>query len=63
MFNLGVILGERGELEEAEAFYREAAEAGDADAMVNLAVVLEQRGEVEEADAWRVEADRGAESA
>ena len=52
MYNLGVLLKQRGELGEAECWYREAAAAGDSDAMNNLGMLLKQRGELGEAESW-----------
>ncbi|MGH3927789.1 MAG: tetratricopeptide repeat protein, partial [Pseudonocardiaceae bacterium] len=45
-------LKDRGELADAEAWYRTAAEAGNPHAANNLGVLLEQRGEPGEAEAW-----------
>ncbi len=62
MFNLGVILRERGgeqDLIDAEAWYRKAAQAGYSRAMNNLRVLLEQRGgeqDLIDAEAWYREA-------
>jgi len=52
MANLGVLLHERGENAEAEAWFRRAAEAGYSEAMVNLGVLLRDRGETDAAEAW-----------
>src|SRR4051794_21454177 len=52
MSNLGYLLEERGEVEEAEGWYRRGADAGDGKAMSNLGYLLEKRGEVEEAERW-----------
>ena len=49
---LGLLLQQRGRLEEAETWYRRAAEAGDGRAMHNLGVLLGLRGELGEADTW-----------
>ena len=49
--NLGSLLHERGELEEAEAAYRRGDERESADAAYNLGVLLYERGELEEAEA------------
>jgi hypothetical protein len=43
MFNLGVLLQQRGDLAEAEAWYRRAADADDTRAMSYLGVLLQQR--------------------
>jgi TPR repeat protein len=51
MYNLGVLLVERGELGEAEECYRRAA-AGHTSAMYNLGKMLQRRGESEEAEGW-----------
>ena len=42
----------RGQLQEAEQWFRRAAEAGDTDAMNNIGVVLEQREQLLEAEQW-----------
>lgn len=41
--NLGVLLYERGEADEAEAWLRRAAEAGNSDAQHNLDLLLTDR--------------------
>jgi len=51
-FNLGVLLRKRGELDEAETWWRPPASAGVASAMSNLGTLLEERGELEEAEIW-----------
>ena len=50
--NLGLLLKERGEVGEAETWWRRAAEAGDTDAQHNLGLLLDGRGEVGEAESW-----------
>ncbi|MEV0773798.1 tetratricopeptide repeat protein, partial [Nocardia salmonicida] len=50
--NLGFLLEQRGDLDEAEAWFRTAIEAGDNDAMTNLGLLLERRGDLVEAEAW-----------
>ena len=52
MSNLGVLLDERGEVTEAEDWYRKAADLGHPAAMYNLGVHLEERGEETEAEDW-----------
>ena len=44
--------GEKGDPEEAEEFYRRAAEAGHVGAMVNLGILLRTQDRPDEADAW-----------
>jgi tetratricopeptide (TPR) repeat protein len=56
-YNLGVLLEQRGELQEAEAAYRRADERGDAKGASNLGVLLVQRGELQEAEAAYRRAD------
>jgi TPR repeat protein len=52
MDRLGVLRGDRGELAEAEGWWRRAADAGDSDAMDKLGVLLHDRGELDEAEVW-----------
>ncbi|MFJ4649810.1 serine/threonine-protein kinase [Nocardia sp. NPDC088792] len=52
MVRLAAMLKNRGELAEAELWYRKAAEAGDMVAMYALADLLRRRGEQTEADQW-----------
>jgi TPR repeat protein len=52
MYSLGELLHDRGELDDAEAWYRRAADAGDSDAMDKLGVLLHDRGELDEAEVW-----------
>jgi Flp pilus assembly protein TadD len=61
MNNLGVLLKQRGELDEAETWHRRAADNGHTDAMNNLGVLLHERGELDEAETWhrRVDAAGG----
>jgi tetratricopeptide (TPR) repeat protein len=47
-----VLLGEQGRQDQAEQWYRKAADAGDADAMVNLGALLAERGEEDQAGQW-----------
>ncbi|KND26905.1 tetratricopeptide repeat protein [Streptomyces anulatus] len=51
MVNLGVLLAETGRAEEAEASFRQAADAGHSNAMVNLGILLAKVGRAEEAKA------------
>jgi tetratricopeptide (TPR) repeat protein len=46
------LLGEQGRQDQAEQWYRKAADAGDADAMVNLGALLAERGEEDQAGQW-----------
>ncbi len=60
MYTLGLILRERGELAEAEGWYRRAADAGQREAMLNLGLLLHERGELAEVETWwRRAADAG----
>jgi hypothetical protein len=66
MYNLGILLEERagkGDLAEAEQWYRRAADQDYADAMTNLGVLLHERGDaasLAEAEQWyRRAADQG----
>ncbi|MEU8374125.1 tetratricopeptide repeat protein, partial [Micromonospora sp. NPDC048894] len=53
MNNLGILLKQRGDSqEEAEQWYRRAADTGHTDAMYNLGILLEQRGSQDEAEQW-----------
>ncbi|MEV0098028.1 caspase family protein, partial [Nocardia sp. NPDC050789] len=52
MTNLGQLLEQRGQLDEAEAWYRRAADAGEPVAMTNLGQLLEQHGKMSEAGPW-----------
>ena len=56
-FDLGVLLGARGALAEAEAAFGRADERGDAVAAFNLGVLLEERGALAEAEAAYRRAD------
>ena len=42
----------RAKQDQAEQWYRKAADAGDADAMVNLGALLAERGEEDQAGQW-----------
>jgi uncharacterized protein len=60
MLNLGLLMRERGELGEAETWWRRAADAGTSEAMFNLGLLLHERGELGEAETWyRRAADAG----
>ncbi|MFI6573967.1 caspase, EACC1-associated type [Nocardia fluminea] len=60
MASLGFNLAQRGELAEAEAWWRKAAYAGDSRGMTCLGWLLAQRGEQAEAETWwRKAADTG----
>ncbi|GLZ78192.1 hypothetical protein Afil01_29990 [Actinorhabdospora filicis] len=52
MYNLALLLTERGDLDEAETWYRRAADTGNTDAMNNLGLLLKQRGDLDEAGVW-----------
>jgi TPR repeat protein len=57
---LGLLLVERGQLAEAETWYRAAIAAGDVDAIVNMAHLLSYAGRGDEAEQLlRVAAERG----
>jgi TPR repeat protein len=51
-FNLGLFLNERGDVDEAEAWYRQAADAGDPRGLNNLGVQFEKRIGLEAAETW-----------
>jgi TPR repeat protein len=53
MYNLGILLNQRGDFTEAETWYRSAANTGDTDAMSNLgSLLLKERGDLTEAETW-----------
>jgi tetratricopeptide (TPR) repeat protein len=52
MTNLGWLAEQRGDRQEAERWYRQAAGAGNARAMNNLGWLAEQRGDRQEAERW-----------
>lgn len=52
MVSLGLLLRGRGDLAQAETWFRRAAKAGDSDAMVKLGALLEERGDVTQAKIW-----------
>jgi len=53
MNSLGLLVEyQRGELDEAQTWYRRAAEAGHSEAMFNLGALLRGRGESDEAETW-----------
>ncbi len=52
MYNLGGLLREQGEAEEAEEWFGKAVAAGDTAAMVNLGVLLREQGRDGEAEEW-----------
>lgn len=59
-YNVGVLLGERGDLQGTEAAYRRADERGDPDAAANLGDLLKARGDVKGAEAaYRRAGERG----
>jgi uncharacterized protein len=51
-FNLGVLLGEEGQPEEAEYWYRKAIDAGHSGAAFDLADLLRKQGRLKEAEPW-----------
>ena len=51
MNNLGLLLAEAGRTEEAEQWYRRAAEAGHIKAMYNLGLLAKGQGQPDEAEA------------
>ncbi|MFE6863461.1 protein kinase [Nocardia sp. NPDC057668] len=60
MFGLALVLHRRGKIIEAEAWYWQAADAGNTDAMHGLGYLLNERGEVTEAETWwRKASDNG----
>jgi TPR repeat protein len=60
MYNLGVVLSERGNDSEAEEWLRKAADAGDALAMAGLGILRGKHGNDSEAEGWfRKAADAG----
>ncbi|MGP8000451.1 MAG: tetratricopeptide repeat protein [Streptosporangiaceae bacterium] len=55
-----VLPGEQGEEDQAVRWYRQAADAGDADAMVSLGALLRKQGKEDQAMRWyRQAADAG----
>ena len=52
MNNLGLLLKDRGDLDEAESWWRRAADGGHTDAMNNLGLLLKDRGDLDEAESW-----------
>jgi TPR repeat protein len=52
MFNLGRLAKVEGRLEEAEHWWRAAAQAGDPDAMNSLGVLLSNNKMLDEAERW-----------
>ncbi|MFB7720186.1 serine/threonine-protein kinase, partial [Nocardia sp. NPDC056100] len=52
MLNLGVLLQDRGDLAEAESWFRKAIDAGNTIAMDELGFLLKQRGDLAEAESW-----------
>jgi uncharacterized protein len=51
-FNLGVLLSEKGQLEEAKTWYRKAIDAGHSGGAFDLADLLRKQGRLEEAELW-----------
>jgi len=52
MHSLGNLLRQRGELDQAETWYRRAIDGGSTEAMNDLGSMLEQRGKFGEAESW-----------
>lgn len=52
LHELGLLWMRRGDLAEAEVWFRKAAAAGDVVAMQSLGALFYQRGELDEAEAW-----------
>ena len=52
MYNLGVLLQERGDLNGAKTWWTKAADLGHPGAMHNLGVLLKERGNLNGADTW-----------
>ena len=64
MVNLGALLGEQGEEDQAMQWYRKAGNAGNTSAMVSLGVLLRKQGKEDQAMQWyRKAADAGNTSA
>jgi uncharacterized protein len=51
-YNLGTLLGRRGDLNEAELWLRKAADAGHHGGEGNLGLLLKLRGDLDEAELW-----------
>jgi TPR repeat protein len=51
-YNLGVLFHERGELQQAERWWRRAAQVGFPHAEHNLGLLLKQQGNLREAEQW-----------
>lgn len=59
-YEAGVLLVQRGELYDAVAWYRVAAEAGNTTAAFTLGLLLKRRGELDRAIRWsRAAAEAG----
>ncbi|MFD4653806.1 tetratricopeptide repeat protein [Streptomyces sp. NPDC058441] len=52
MHNLGFLLEEQGDTEDARTWYTRAADAGETDAMNNLGLLLKRQGDIEGARTW-----------
>jgi Flp pilus assembly protein TadD len=52
MYRMGNLLLGQGDLDGAEAWYRQAAQSGNTRAMHNLAIVLAEKGDLIGAEAW-----------
>jgi hypothetical protein len=62
MIDLGRLLADRGDTEEAEPLLRQAAVYGYPDAMRDLAALLERRGDGAEAKEWARRAEKARRS-
>ena len=52
MSNLGRVLAQRGQLDEAEMWLRRAGDTGDTTALLDLGRILAQHGRLDEAEMW-----------
>jgi TPR repeat protein len=57
-YRLALQLHKRGQPEEAEAWFRQAAKAGHRHAAIRLGQLLEDQGKAEEAESWYRRAER-----
>jgi TPR repeat protein len=60
MVNLGAVFWKQGKEDQAEQWYRKAADAGSTDAMSTLGALLWKQGKEDQAEQWyRKAADAG----
>ncbi|TGB16080.1 tetratricopeptide repeat protein [Streptomyces sp. MZ04] len=59
MFTLGLLLGEAGRTDGAEAAFRQAAEVGEAEAVVSFGFLLEDAGRTDESETFYRQAAAG----